>query len=146
MDWKTCVLTETFMYYQVFRGDRSSKNYKVLSEMLKDFDHRLVKEKYSASRLEGFDLMLWGDLYVLFESNEEDEIWKKKKYPLSQEMISKMLKKKLEVDHESSQAIELLRHAHTVLDVESVEFRGISLTKQTTRYPCEASHGHKIEN
>ncbi|GJT01215.1 hypothetical protein Tco_0822384 [Tanacetum coccineum] len=31
-----------------------------------------------------------------------------KKYPLSQEMISKMLKKKLEVDHESSQAIELL--------------------------------------
>ncbi|GJW75666.1 hypothetical protein Tco_0135036 [Tanacetum coccineum] len=30
-----------------------------------------------------------------------------KKYPLSQEMISKMLKKKLEVDHESSQAIEL---------------------------------------
>ncbi|GJV56843.1 hypothetical protein Tco_1457848 [Tanacetum coccineum] len=32
-----------------------------------------------------------------------------KKYPLSQEMISKMLKKKLKVDHESSQAIELLR-------------------------------------
>ncbi|GJT68682.1 hypothetical protein Tco_1020162 [Tanacetum coccineum] len=25
MDWKTCVLTETFMYYQVFRGDESSK-------------------------------------------------------------------------------------------------------------------------
>ncbi|GJW07082.1 putative reverse transcriptase domain-containing protein [Tanacetum coccineum] len=127
----------------------NSKNYKVLSEMLEDFDrqdveelYRLVKEKYSASRLEGFDLMLWGDLYVLFESDEEDEIWKsqheynliswrlcdfcgihillmenglaihmltEKKYPLSQEMISKMLKKKLEVDHESSQAIELLR-------------------------------------
>ncbi|GJT21201.1 hypothetical protein Tco_0891138 [Tanacetum coccineum] len=148
VDWKTCVLTETFMYYQVFRGDGSSRNYKVLSEMLEDFDrqdveelYRLVKEKYSASRLEGFDLMLWGDLYVLFESDEEDEIWKsqheynliswrlcdfcgihillmenglaihmltEKKYPLSQEMISKMLKKKLEVDHESSQAIELL--------------------------------------
>ncbi|GJT01216.1 hypothetical protein Tco_0822385 [Tanacetum coccineum] len=65
MDWKTCVLTENFMYYQVFRGDGSSKNYKVLSEMLEDFDrldveelYRLVKEKYSASRLEGFDLML----------------------------------------------------------------------------------------
>ncbi|GJX12137.1 hypothetical protein Tco_0201996 [Tanacetum coccineum] len=148
VDWKTCILTETFMYYQVFRGDGSSRNYKVLSEMLEDFDrqdveelYRLVKEKYSASRLEGFDLMLWGDLYVLFESDEEDEIWKsqheynliswrlcdfcgihillmenglaihmltEKKYPLSQEMISKMLKKKLEVDHESSQAIELL--------------------------------------
>ncbi|GJS89332.1 hypothetical protein Tco_0771968 [Tanacetum coccineum] len=31
-----------------------------------------------------------------------------KKYPLSQEMITKMLNKKLEVDHESSQAFELL--------------------------------------
>ncbi|GKB44134.1 putative ribonuclease H-like domain-containing protein [Tanacetum coccineum] len=112
-------------------GDGSSKNYKVLSEMLKDFDRQdveelyiLVKERYSASRPEGYDLMLWGDLHTLFELDEEDEIWKnqheynngiaihmltEKKYPLSQEMISKMLKKKLEVDHESSQAFELLR-------------------------------------
>ncbi|GJZ19047.1 hypothetical protein Tco_0555637 [Tanacetum coccineum] len=35
-----------------------------------------VKKQFCASRLEGFDLMLWGDLYVLFESDEEDEIWK----------------------------------------------------------------------
>ncbi|GJR05873.1 MORC family CW-type zinc finger protein 2B-like protein isoform X1 [Tanacetum coccineum] len=148
VDWKTYTLTEKFMYYQVFRGDGSSKNYKVLSEMLEDFDrqdveelYRLVKERYSTSRPEGYDLMLWGDLHTLFEPDEEDEIWKnqheynviswslydfcgihillmqngiaihmltEKKYPLSQEMISKMLKKKLEVDHESSQAFELL--------------------------------------
>ncbi|GKA46200.1 hypothetical protein Tco_0739083 [Tanacetum coccineum] len=148
VDWKTYTLTENFMYYQIFRGDGSSKNYKVLSEMLEDFDrqdveelYRLVKERYSASRPEGYDLMLWGDLHTLFEPDEEDEIWKnqheynviswslydfcgihillmqngiaihmltEKKYPLSQEMISKMLKKKLEVDHESSQAFELL--------------------------------------
>ncbi|GJS89582.1 hypothetical protein Tco_0772218 [Tanacetum coccineum] len=57
VDWKTCVLTKKFMYYQVFRGDGSSKNYNILSEMLEDFDrqdvmdlHRLVKERYSASR------------------------------------------------------------------------------------------------
>ncbi|GJZ36264.1 hypothetical protein Tco_0582081, partial [Tanacetum coccineum] len=148
MDWKTYVLTKTFMYYQVFKGDGSSKNYKILSEMLENFDrldveelYRLVKERYSASRPEGFDLMLWGDLHTLFEPDEDDEIWKdqheykllsqrlydfcsihillmenglaihmltEKKYPFSQEMVSKMLKKKLEVDHESSQAIELL--------------------------------------
>ncbi|GJV71138.1 hypothetical protein Tco_1491133 [Tanacetum coccineum] len=65
VDWKKCVLTKTFMYYQVFRGDGSSKNYKILSEMLEDFDRldveelfRLVKERYSTSRPEGFDLML----------------------------------------------------------------------------------------
>ncbi|GJY69797.1 hypothetical protein Tco_0472779 [Tanacetum coccineum] len=124
VDWKTCVLTENFMYYQD------------VEEL-----YRLVKEKYSASRLEGFDLMLWGDLYTLFEPDEEDKIWKnqheynliswrlcdfcgihillmenglaihmltEKKYPLSQELLSKMLSKKLEVDHESSQAFELL--------------------------------------
>ncbi|GJW46033.1 hypothetical protein Tco_0077679 [Tanacetum coccineum] len=147
--WKTCVLTETFMYYQVFRGDGSSKNYKVLSEMLEDFDrldveelYRLVKNRYSASSPEGFDLMLWGDLHTLFEPDKDDEIWRdqheynllswrlcdfcgihillmdnglaihmltEKKYPLSQEMMTKMLSRKLEVDHESSQAFELLR-------------------------------------
>ncbi|GJW29215.1 hypothetical protein Tco_0046090 [Tanacetum coccineum] len=116
VDWKTVVLTETFM---------------------------LVKERYSSSAPEGFDLMLWGDLHTLFEPDENDEIWKdqheynllswrlhdfcgihillmnnglaihrfsrEKKYPLSQEMLSKMLSTRLEVDHESSQAFELLR-------------------------------------
>ncbi|GJQ90598.1 hypothetical protein Tco_0001737 [Tanacetum coccineum] len=149
VDWKTCVLTETFMYYQVFRGDGSSKNYKVLSEMLEDFDRldveelfRLVKERFSTSRPKGFDLMLWGDLHTLFEPDKDDEIWRdqheynllswrlcdfcgihillmdnglaihmltEKKYPLSQEMLTKMLSRKLEVDHEISQAFELLR-------------------------------------
>ncbi|GJR31409.1 putative reverse transcriptase domain-containing protein [Tanacetum coccineum] len=149
VDWKTCVLTENFMYYQIFRGDGSSKNYRVLSEMLEEFDrqdveelYRLVKEIYNASSPEGYDLMLWGDLYTLFESDEEDVIWKnqheynviswrlcdfcgihillmenglaihmltEKKYPLSQEMLSKILSKRLEVDRESSQAFELLK-------------------------------------
>ncbi|GJR70825.1 hypothetical protein Tco_0016890 [Tanacetum coccineum] len=116
--------------------------------MLEDFDRldveelfRLVKERYSTSRPEGFDLMLWGDLHTLFEPDEDDEIWRdqheynllswrlcdfcgihillmdnglaihmltEKKYPLSQEMLTKMLSRKLEVDHESSQAFELL--------------------------------------
>ncbi|GKA63352.1 hypothetical protein Tco_0762958 [Tanacetum coccineum] len=47
------------------KGDGSSKNYKVLSEMLEDFDRldveelfRLVKERFSTSRPEGFDYLL----------------------------------------------------------------------------------------
>ncbi|GJY24763.1 hypothetical protein Tco_0398421 [Tanacetum coccineum] len=44
VDWKTYTLTENFMYYQIFRGDGSSKNYKVLSEMLEDFDRQDVEE------------------------------------------------------------------------------------------------------
>ncbi|GJU86001.1 putative ribonuclease H-like domain-containing protein [Tanacetum coccineum] len=149
VDWKTYTLSENFMYYKIIRGDGSSKNYKILSEMLYDFDrqdimelYRLVKERYSSSKPEGYDLMLWGDLHTLFEPDEESEIWKnqneynliswslcdlcgvhillmqnriaihmlkEKKYSLSQEMISKMLSKRLEVDHESTQAYELLK-------------------------------------
>ncbi|GJT76841.1 hypothetical protein Tco_1043566 [Tanacetum coccineum] len=149
MDWKTYTLSENFMYYKIIKGDRSSKNYKILSEMLYDFDrqdimklYRLVKERYSSSKPEGYDLMLWGDLHTLFEPDEESEIWMnqneynliswslcdfcgvhillmqngiaihmltEKKYPLSQEMISKMLSKRLEVDQESTQAYELLK-------------------------------------
>ncbi|GJV42688.1 hypothetical protein Tco_1421128 [Tanacetum coccineum] len=88
---------------------------------------RLVKERYSSSAPEGFNLMLWGDLHTLFEPDEDDEIWKdqheynllswrlcdfcgihillmnnglaihmltEKKYPLVQEMLSKMFKYK----------------------------------------------------
>ncbi|GJW77535.1 hypothetical protein Tco_0139217 [Tanacetum coccineum] len=66
---------------KVFRGDGSSKNYKILSELLEDFDrqdveelYRLVKERYSTSIPKGFDLMLWGDLHTLFKPGEDDEI------------------------------------------------------------------------
>ncbi|GJW88490.1 hypothetical protein Tco_0163830 [Tanacetum coccineum] len=81
VDWKTYILSETFMYYKIIRGDGSSKNYKILSEMLDDFDrqdvvdlYRLVKKRYSSSKPKGYDLMLWGDLYTLFEPDEESEI------------------------------------------------------------------------
>ncbi|GKC10279.1 hypothetical protein Tco_1001889, partial [Tanacetum coccineum] len=149
VNWKTHVLAENFMYYQIFRADGSSKNYKIFSEMLDDFDrqdvldlHRLVKARYMTSSPEGYDLMLWGDLKILFEPDEEDEVWKnqheynliswrlfdscgihillmnngiaihmmtEKKYPLNQEMLSRMLSKRLEVDHESTMAYELLK-------------------------------------
>ncbi|GJW27647.1 hypothetical protein Tco_0044522 [Tanacetum coccineum] len=149
VDWKTHVLTENFMYYQIFRADGSSKNYKIFSETLNDFDrqdvldlHRLVKARYITSSPEGYNLMLLGDLKILFEPDQEDEVWRnqheynliswrlfdscgihillmnngiaiymmiEKKYPLTQEMLSKMLSKKLEVDHENEMAFELLR-------------------------------------
>ncbi|GJU97317.1 hypothetical protein Tco_1326588 [Tanacetum coccineum] len=81
VDWKTYVLAENFMYYQIFRVDGSSKNYKIFSEMIDDFDrqdvldlHRIIKARYMTSSLEGYDLMLWGDLKTLFKPDEEDEV------------------------------------------------------------------------
>ncbi|GJZ92962.1 hypothetical protein Tco_0665027 [Tanacetum coccineum] len=64
-------------------GDEAQKNYKIFTEMLGDFDrhdveqlYSLVKERYRASRPEGNDLMLWGDLHTMFEPNADDELWK----------------------------------------------------------------------
>ncbi|GJX16826.1 hypothetical protein Tco_0217658 [Tanacetum coccineum] len=83
VDCNTHVLTENMMYYQIIRADGSSKNYKIFSEMLDEFDrqdvldlHKLVQERYDTTSPEGYDLLLWGDLKILFEPNEEDEIWK----------------------------------------------------------------------
>ncbi|GJW24086.1 retrovirus-related pol polyprotein from transposon TNT 1-94 [Tanacetum coccineum] len=121
IDWKTHILTENMMYYQIIRADGSSRNYKIFSEMLDDFDKQDM-----------------GDLKTLFEPYEEDEVWRnqqgynliswrlfdscgvhvllivngiaiymmiEKKYPLTQEMLSRMTNRRLEVDHESDQGI-----------------------------------------
>ncbi|GJZ68433.1 hypothetical protein Tco_0631673 [Tanacetum coccineum] len=61
VDWKTHVLTENMMYYQIIRADGSLKNYKIFSEMLDDFDRQDILDLH---RL------------ILFEPNDEDEIWK----------------------------------------------------------------------
>ncbi|GKF86057.1 hypothetical protein Tco_0253884, partial [Tanacetum coccineum] len=42
VDWKTHVLTENMMYYQIIKADESFKNYKIFSEMLDDFDRQDV--------------------------------------------------------------------------------------------------------
>ncbi|GJZ96100.1 hypothetical protein Tco_0668434 [Tanacetum coccineum] len=83
IDWKTHILTENMMYYQIIKADGSSKNFKIFSEMLDDFDrqdvmdlHRLVKERYDTTSPEGYDLLLWGDLKTLFKPCEEDEVWR----------------------------------------------------------------------
>ncbi|GKA65011.1 hypothetical protein Tco_0764718, partial [Tanacetum coccineum] len=124
INWKTHILTENMMYYQIIRVDESSKNYKIFREMLDDFDKQDV-----------------GDLKTLFKPYEEDEVWRnqqgynliswrlfdscgvhvllmdngisiymmiEKKYPLTQEMISRMINRRLEVNHESEMEFELL--------------------------------------
>ncbi|GKB77907.1 retrovirus-related pol polyprotein from transposon TNT 1-94, partial [Tanacetum coccineum] len=105
VDWKTHVLTENMMYYQIIRADGSSKNYKIFSEMLNDFDRQDVLNLHRQMMIE-------------------------KKYPLTQEMLSRMLSRRLEVDQESEMAFELLRHAscrdgtRTQLDQNGFELRG----------------------
>nr|GEZ29482.1 hypothetical protein [Tanacetum cinerariifolium] len=70
---------------QKLEDDTEKKELKLIwiYEMLDDFDrqdvmdlYRLVEERYTTTSLEGYDLMLWGDLMTLFELDEENELWK----------------------------------------------------------------------
>ncbi|GKF24377.1 hypothetical protein Tco_0076699 [Tanacetum coccineum] len=65
--------------------------------------------------LNEYNLISWSlcDFYgvhiLLMQNGIAIHMLTKKKYPLSQEMISKMLSRRLEVDQESTQAYELLK-------------------------------------
>ncbi|GJU87546.1 hypothetical protein Tco_1295092, partial [Tanacetum coccineum] len=83
VDWKTHALSEDKMYYEIIRGDGCTKFYKIFTKMLNDFDkqdvldlYRLVKERFKTASLEGYDILLWGDLITVFEPSEDDDIWK----------------------------------------------------------------------
>ncbi|GJX99828.1 hypothetical protein Tco_0356847 [Tanacetum coccineum] len=112
--WKTHILANDIIYYQIIRADGSTKYYKVFSAMLNDFDrqdvldqYRLVKERFETTSPKGYDRFLWGYLITLFEP--------KKKYPLTQEMLSRMLSGRVEVDHECEMAFELPRFTKSQL-------------------------------
>ncbi|GKD45791.1 hypothetical protein Tco_1270436 [Tanacetum coccineum] len=46
IDWKTHILAEDKMYYQIIRADGSAKFYKIFSAMLDDFDRQDVLDLY----------------------------------------------------------------------------------------------------
>ncbi|GKD27236.1 zinc finger, CCHC-type containing protein, partial [Tanacetum coccineum] len=123
VDWETQILANNKYYYQIKRADGSIKHYNLFSAMLYDFDrqdvlelYRLVKGRFQTESPEGYDLLLWGDLKTMMEPNGEDEIWRNqqdwnliKKYPLSQDVLSMMLQRRIEVDHQSEMGYELIR-------------------------------------
>ncbi|GJS65669.1 hypothetical protein Tco_0680233 [Tanacetum coccineum] len=149
VDSETQILAIDKYYYQIKRADGSVKHYKIFSAILYDFDrqdvlelYKLVKERFQTAILEGYDLLLWGDLQTMLEPYEEDDIWRnqqdwnlinwklhnfcgvhvilmntglvihmmvEKKYSLSQDTLSKMLNRRLEVDHQSEMGYELIK-------------------------------------
>ncbi|GJX69172.1 hypothetical protein Tco_0304899 [Tanacetum coccineum] len=58
--WKTQILGEEMICYQIKSADGSCKMYK----------------RFKTTRPEGSDRLLWGDLMTIFEPSEEDELWK----------------------------------------------------------------------
>ncbi|GJS73496.1 hypothetical protein Tco_0706337 [Tanacetum coccineum] len=83
VDWKTHVLSEDKICYEIIRANGSTKSYKIFTKMLDDFDrqdvldlYRLVKERFETASPKGYDRLLWGDLITVFEPSKDDEVWK----------------------------------------------------------------------
>ncbi|GJX42271.1 hypothetical protein Tco_0257261 [Tanacetum coccineum] len=70
------------IYYRIFRSDESSRWIKTFSEMVTMFDrldleelYNLLMQRFESTNPEGVDLVLWGDLRIMFDANTEDELW-----------------------------------------------------------------------
>ncbi|GJX57564.1 hypothetical protein Tco_0287461 [Tanacetum coccineum] len=106
------------------KADGGLKNYKIFSEMLDDFDRQdgdlkilfqPDKEDKVWTHQHEYNLISWrlydsyGIHILLMDNGIAIYMMIEKKYPLTQEMLSKMLSRKLEVDHENEMVFEFLR-------------------------------------
>ncbi|GJX89401.1 hypothetical protein Tco_0341415 [Tanacetum coccineum] len=115
-------------YLVLYRANGNFRAFNYLMEILHVFDrqdlfhlYELMIEQYSEITLEGFELILWGDLKIMMESsteeNDQSDFWNgivihmlvERRYPLSKELLQRMLDLGLEVERESIVALELIR-------------------------------------
>ncbi|GKA73571.1 hypothetical protein Tco_0779873 [Tanacetum coccineum] len=163
MDWEYQLLgrmeAKDMAVYKVTRADGSASYHGDIQAFLRRLDrqdleavYRLAQEKFQDHPLEGHDLMLWGDLRMLFDPNTEDEVWMnqqdwklmkwklhescgihtlsmwstpieinmlvEKKYPLTKDILKKMLRLQLEAEEESTMALELVKFIKSLLEEE----------------------------
>ncbi|GKG51033.1 hypothetical protein Tco_0539157, partial [Tanacetum coccineum] len=67
---------------KITRADGTSSFHGDFQALLRRLDRQdlfqlysLVQERYKHRSIEGHDLDLWGDLKMMFDPNEEDDIW-----------------------------------------------------------------------
>ncbi|GKB61693.1 hypothetical protein Tco_0917879 [Tanacetum coccineum] len=71
-------------YFQIIRADGSSRRHSSMIRMLQNIDRedletlwKLVKAKHGNTRPEeAYEIVLWGDLKVMFETDVESEVWR----------------------------------------------------------------------
>ncbi|GJW13215.1 hypothetical protein Tco_0017348 [Tanacetum coccineum] len=129
---------------RVFRADGSSMWIKTFSEMIKLFDKMdlieidsLVMKIFETTPPEGIDLLLWRDLKTMFESKEDDELWKnqeewklqkKRRYPLTKHTLERMMDLRLTAVSDDDTVFDLLRLSiHLVVYNEE-----LAIPEQTT--------------
>ncbi|GKB76434.1 hypothetical protein Tco_0943329 [Tanacetum coccineum] len=123
-------------YLVVYRVNEHFRAFNYLMEVLPIFDRQdlfhlydLVMKQYSEITPEGIELILWGDLKIIMKSStkENDQeledgtviyMLVERRYPLSKELLQRMLDVGLEVDEESTAALHLVRFIKQHLNEE----------------------------
>ncbi|GKE56990.1 hypothetical protein Tco_1496175, partial [Tanacetum coccineum] len=135
VDWESQNLgnvdMEDLHVYKIIRADGNTSYHKSLSNMLRIFDkqdlvdlHKLVMKRFEGTTLEGYNLLLWGDLKVICGVHTllmdgtltSFNMLVEKMYPLIKEMLQNMLNWKLEAEAESTMAFELLKFIKSQLE------------------------------
>ncbi|GJZ76697.1 hypothetical protein Tco_0641369 [Tanacetum coccineum] len=104
----------------VIRSNGKKRYFSTLMRVLSIFDrddlnavYQLVMDRYQDELPEGFDRVLWGDLMIMFNPDDEDEFWNSQQdwnvYPLRKKVLLQMLELKLESEEDSTMALELIR-------------------------------------
>ncbi|GJY47304.1 hypothetical protein Tco_0436367 [Tanacetum coccineum] len=150
------------VYLVIYRANGNFRAFNYLMEILHIFDrqdlfhlYELMMEQYSEITLEGYELILWGDLKIMMESsteeNDQSDFWSnqqewkiitwrlyeacgvcileledgivihmlvERRYPLSKELLQRMLDLGLEVERESTVAFDLIRFIKQQIDEE----------------------------
>ncbi|GJV66530.1 retrovirus-related pol polyprotein from transposon TNT 1-94 [Tanacetum coccineum] len=112
-------------YLVIYRVNRHFREFNYLIDVLHIFDRHdlfylydLVMKQYLEITPEDFELILWGDLKIMMESStkENDQELKdgtvnymlvERRYPLSKELLQQMIDLGLEVEEESTAALQL---------------------------------------
>ncbi|GJU80055.1 hypothetical protein Tco_1282420 [Tanacetum coccineum] len=107
-------------YLVIYRANGNFRAFNYLIELLHIFDrqdlfhlYNLMMEQYSEVTLEGIELILWGDLKIMMESSTEENDQKledgtvihmlvERRYPLSKDLLQRMLDLEWKVEREST--------------------------------------------
>ncbi|GJZ51562.1 hypothetical protein Tco_0606077 [Tanacetum coccineum] len=123
-------------YLVIYRANGNFRAFNYLLKVLHIFDrqdlfhlYELVMKQYSKVTMEGIELILWGDLKIMMESSKEENDQKledgtvihmlvERRYPLSKDLMQRMLDFGLEVEIESTVALDLIRFIKQQLNEE----------------------------
>ncbi|GKB90042.1 hypothetical protein Tco_0962314 [Tanacetum coccineum] len=131
------------VYLVIYRANGNFRAFNYLMEVLHIFDrqdlfhlYELMMEQYSKITLEGYELIPLGDLKIMMESSTEENdqtcgvyimeledgivihMLVERRYPLSKELLQRMLDLGLEVERESIVALDLIRFIKQQIDKE----------------------------